>query len=163
MINHSWWIKTCRFICVLCACALLVMAMIHVHVVEDHDEALHHVHRAIGSKKLPFSGIGLIHFDSHPDLLSPNLQVRIHDRVNSTISCLYINTGGWLLWQGEAVRTHKHCRVDIASYLCRPCRLGGMGQTSLGTADGWRHAQLNCWTRRHFRSREARNSNSSVR
>lgn len=51
---------------------------LHVHIVEDHDEALHHVHRAIGSKKLPFSGIGLIHFDSHPDLLSPSLQVRIN-------------------------------------------------------------------------------------
>mgnify|MGYP003455005779 FL=1 len=48
-----------------------------MHVVEDHDEALHHVHRAIGSKKLPFSGIGLV---SHPDLLSPNLQVRINYR-----------------------------------------------------------------------------------
>ena len=46
-----------------------------VHVVEDHDEALPLIYRGIGSKKLPFTGICLVHFDAHPDLLSPNIQV----------------------------------------------------------------------------------------
>jgi len=45
------------------------------YVVEDHDEALPLIYRAIGSKKLPLRGIGLIHFDAHPDLLSPNIKV----------------------------------------------------------------------------------------
>lgn len=48
---------------------------IPTYVVEDHDEALPLIYRAIGSKKLPLRGIGLIHFDAHPDLLSPNIKV----------------------------------------------------------------------------------------
>lgn len=42
-----------------------------VHIVEDHNDALYHILRAVGSKHLPFSGNLLIHFDSHPDLLIP--------------------------------------------------------------------------------------------
>jgi hypothetical protein len=45
-----------------------------VAVVEDHDEALQVIYRAIGSKRLPLNGNTLVHFDAHPDLLSPNLQ-----------------------------------------------------------------------------------------
>lgn len=44
-----------------------------VHVFEDHDEALVHIYRFIGSKKLTFSGNCLVHFDSHPDLLLPDM------------------------------------------------------------------------------------------
>ena len=46
-----------------------------VHIVEDHDAALPLIYRAIGSKKLSFSNLGLVHFDSHPDLLSPDIPV----------------------------------------------------------------------------------------
>ena len=46
-----------------------------VHIVEDHDEALPLMYRAIGAKHLPFSGITMIHFDAHPDLLSPDIAV----------------------------------------------------------------------------------------
>ena len=42
-----------------------------LHVVEDHNHALEHIYRAIGRKKLPFSGTCLVHFDAHPDLLAP--------------------------------------------------------------------------------------------
>ena len=48
---------------------------IPAHVVEDHDEALPLIYRAIGAKRLPLKTIGLVHFDAHPDLLSPNIQV----------------------------------------------------------------------------------------
>ena len=47
-----------------------------VHVVEDHNEALTHIYRAIARKRLPFRGTVLLHFDAHPDLLSPDIQVR---------------------------------------------------------------------------------------
>ena len=46
-----------------------------VYIVEDHDEALPLIYRAIGSKQLPFEGIAFIHFDAHPDLLCPDIMV----------------------------------------------------------------------------------------
>ena len=46
---------------------------IPIHIVEDHNEALEHIYRAIGSKKLPYAGTCLLHLDAHPDLLSPDL------------------------------------------------------------------------------------------
>lgn len=52
------------------------MSTLPVHVVEDHNEALEHIYRAIARKKLPFRGATLLHFDAHPDLLSPDIQVR---------------------------------------------------------------------------------------
>ena len=42
-----------------------------VHIVEDHNDALYYILRAVGSKHLPFNNNLLIHFDSHPDLLIP--------------------------------------------------------------------------------------------
>ena len=53
----------------------VLASQLHVYVVEDHDEALPFVYRAIGSKKLPFEGIAFVHFDSHPDLLCPDIMV----------------------------------------------------------------------------------------
>ncbi|KAG7167078.1 UPF0489 protein C5orf22-like [Homarus americanus] len=44
---------------------------IPVHIVEDHQDVLYHILRAIGSKHLPFTNNLLVHFDSHPDLLIP--------------------------------------------------------------------------------------------
>ena len=48
-----------------------------VYIVEDHDEALPLIYRAIGSKQLPFEGIAFVHFDAHPDLLCPDIMVGI--------------------------------------------------------------------------------------
>lgn len=54
---------------------------IPLHIVEDHNEALEHIYNAIGAKRLPFTGICFVHFDSHPDLLSPDLSVdHIYDK-----------------------------------------------------------------------------------
>lgn len=50
--------------------------LLHVHVVEEHNEALAHIYRSIARGKLPFNGVILLHFDAHPDLLSPDMQVR---------------------------------------------------------------------------------------
>ena len=46
--------------------------MLNIYIVEDHNEALPCVYKEIGSKRLAFNGLTLIHFDSHPDLGIPN-------------------------------------------------------------------------------------------
>nr|XP_022343654.1 UPF0489 protein C5orf22 homolog [Crassostrea virginica] len=42
-----------------------------LYIVEDHNEVLPYIHRAIGSHHLPFSNLVFVHFDSHPDMLIP--------------------------------------------------------------------------------------------
>lgn len=42
-----------------------------VEICENHDAVLYPIHRAIASRHLPFNGITLLHFDSHPDLTIP--------------------------------------------------------------------------------------------
>ncbi|XP_037788004.1 UPF0489 protein C5orf22 homolog [Penaeus monodon] len=51
--------------------ALKKYSLLPVHIVEDHNDALYHILRVIGSKHLPFTHNLMIHFDSHPDLLIP--------------------------------------------------------------------------------------------
>ncbi|XP_071955108.1 UPF0489 protein C5orf22 homolog isoform X2 [Antedon mediterranea] len=40
-----------------------------VYIVENHQEALPHIYRAIGSRHLPLDGMVMVHFDAHPDLM----------------------------------------------------------------------------------------------
>ncbi|XP_050310820.1 UPF0489 protein C5orf22 homolog isoform X2 [Anthonomus grandis grandis] len=44
---------------------------IPIYVVEYHHEVLPFIYRNIGSKHLPLEGSTFIHFDSHPDMLTP--------------------------------------------------------------------------------------------
>uniref|UniRef100_G3MP00 Uncharacterized protein n=1 Tax=Amblyomma maculatum TaxID=34609 RepID=G3MP00_AMBMU len=62
---------------------------IPVRVVEPHFHALSHIYRAIGSKKLNFDGLLMIHLDAHPDLVIPSQlepqKVRDREHVMSSI------------------------------------------------------------------------------
>lgn len=44
-------------------------APVPVRIVEDHHYALRHVHGGIRRHRVPASGLRMLHFDSHPDLL----------------------------------------------------------------------------------------------
>ena len=49
-------------------------SLLPVSIVDDHNDALPVIYRGIGSKLLPFHSIALVHFDAHPDLLSPDIK-----------------------------------------------------------------------------------------
>lgn len=44
-------------------------APLRVHIVDDHCHALSKIHGAIRAGALPFSGLSILHFDAHPDLM----------------------------------------------------------------------------------------------
>ncbi|KAF7257643.1 hypothetical protein EG68_05815 [Paragonimus skrjabini miyazakii] len=47
---------------------------ISVVVVDAHNEVVPYIYRFIGAKKIPFSGLKMVHFDSHPDLGIPDMK-----------------------------------------------------------------------------------------
>lgn len=61
-----------------------------VHIVEYHNEALGHIYKAIGSKHLPFDGIGLLHFDAHPDMIIPDITAEDVFNKQTLFDCLSI-------------------------------------------------------------------------
>jgi UPF0489 domain len=55
-----------------------------VHVVEDHHEALPFWHLAVRQRRLPPTGVTMVHADAHPDLcctsgLSAEVMFRPHE------------------------------------------------------------------------------------
>ena len=65
-----------------------------VFIVDDHHEVLPHVYRAIGGRYLPFSGVSMLHLDSHPDLLVPSLSAQNYHRTELLYEALDI--ANWL-------------------------------------------------------------------
>ncbi|GFY38518.1 UPF0489 protein C5orf22 homolog [Trichonephila inaurata madagascariensis] len=69
---------------------------IPVIIVEDHNEVLYHIYRAIGSKKISFENGLMIHFDSHPDLVVPkHLDAERIFEKDYVINCLSIEN--WII------------------------------------------------------------------
>ena len=46
--------------------------MIPAEIVDDHNDALGFYYKLIARNKIPFEGLCLVHFDSHPDLAPPD-------------------------------------------------------------------------------------------
>lgn len=46
---------------------------LNIYIVEDHNDALEYIYKEIGTKRIKFSDLTMIHFDSHPDLSLPDI------------------------------------------------------------------------------------------
>jgi hypothetical protein len=44
----------------------------NIYTVEDHNDVLQYIYKEIGARRLQFSSLIMIHFDSHPDLGAPS-------------------------------------------------------------------------------------------
>lgn len=62
---------------------------------EEHNDALTHIYRAIAGKKLPFSETVLVHFDAHPDLLSP--EIHADDVTDKDLLFDSVSIAEWIL------------------------------------------------------------------
>jgi hypothetical protein len=69
---------------------------IPVWICEYHQEVLPYIYRAIGSKHLPFCGITLLHFDSHPDLMAP-LDMKAENVYDTEILFDVVSIADWIL------------------------------------------------------------------
>ena len=69
---------------------------IPVWICEYHQEVLPFIYRAIGSKHLPFAGITLLHFDSHPDLMAP-LYMKAESVFNKDVLYDIVSIADWIL------------------------------------------------------------------
>lgn len=67
-----------------------------LYIVEDHNEVLPYIHRAIGSHHLPFSNLVFVHFDSHPDMLIPK-DMPADDTFNKEILYENISIENWIM------------------------------------------------------------------
>ena len=69
---------------------------IPVWLCEYHQEVLRYIYRGIGSKYLPFSGITMLHFDSHPDLMAP-LDMKAESVFDKEVLFDVISIADWIL------------------------------------------------------------------
>lgn len=72
---------------------------IRCHVVDDHCDALRHIHAAIRRGDLPFSGFRMMHWDAHPDLMvTPDLPADTCFRPHDLYEALQEAEGGIAEW-----------------------------------------------------------------
>ena len=67
-----------------------------VVVCEWHQHVLSHIHRGIASRHLPSSGLKMLHFDAHPDLMFP-VTMRAADCFDKEVLYDQIEIADWIL------------------------------------------------------------------
>jgi hypothetical protein len=68
-----------------------------IFIVEDHNDVVEPIHRAIGSKRLNFSNLILVHFDSHPDLGIPQQNFNADDVFNKAKLYEHLSIENWIM------------------------------------------------------------------
>ena len=75
------------------------VAPLRCHVVDDHCDALKHIHAAIRRRALPFEGLSMMHWDAHPDLMVPrNMAATTCFRPQELYDALGASEGGIAEW-----------------------------------------------------------------
>ena len=67
-----------------------------VVICEFHQEVLPFIHRNIARKKLPFSNLNMVHFDSHPDLAFPR-SLKAEDCFNKDLMYDKLEIADWIM------------------------------------------------------------------
>jgi UPF0489 domain len=70
------------------------MSKLTCYVVEDHCEALPHWHFALRKKQLPQTGITMLHFDAHPDLMISDMHADICFQPEELYKTISASPGG---------------------------------------------------------------------
>ena len=70
--------------------------LFNIHIVEDHNDVLPSIYKDIGSKRLSFDNLTMIHFDSHPDLGIPS-QLKADDILNKEKVLDSLSIENWIL------------------------------------------------------------------
>lgn len=109
---------------------------LRVHVVDDHCDALSKIHGAIRVGALPFSGLSVLHFDAHPDLMvTPDMPAGTCFHPEELYHTLATAEGGiaeWILPMVYQVRKLRSTRFPTPvvyqssrhlSYLCHSAEL----------------------------------------
>ena len=75
------------------------VAPLRCHVVDDHCDALRHIHAAIRLGTLPFTGLRMMHWDAHPDLMvTPDMRAATCFSPHDLYHALEAAEGGIAEW-----------------------------------------------------------------
>jgi len=91
-----------------------------VYVVDEHNDAMLPFYDALKSKKLPRSGVKMLHYDSHPDLGNPTKPTKYMKQ----------------LAKGKENKTEIHKITDIATWIT-PLVQGGFVDEVIWVAGSW--------------------------
>ncbi|CAF0994588.1 unnamed protein product [Brachionus calyciflorus] len=67
----------------------------NIYIVEDHNDVLQYIYKEVGSRRLNFSNLTMIHFDSHPDLGIPDINADDVFKKDTLIDSLSIEN--WII------------------------------------------------------------------
>lgn len=79
------------------------------YIVDDHCDALSKIHGAIRNGALPFTGLSVVHFDAHPDLMvTPDMPAETCFRPHELYDTLARTEGGIAEWILPLVYQVRH-------------------------------------------------------
>lgn len=99
------------------------VAPLRCHVVDDHCDALRHIHAAIRKGALPFTGLRMMHWDAHPDLMvTPDMPAATCFCPHDLYHTLEAAEGGIAEWILPLVYQVGQADANVFDVPCKPQR-----------------------------------------